>query len=138
VKRKVSLKTEEKFLAWWNEAFFSTAHSFYQSYKQLYVAGANLDYIFFLHIFLSAIDVFSEEIRQFSKEAKKKKRRKNQPDNPELVEIWTRYVKAYIRGRVEGAQKYNPTDPLLNPQHPLYDVRWKQITKRGGRDGQTE
>jgi len=120
MKRKPSQKSEEDFQAWWTKTFgFSTGVPYYREYRDLYLKGADLDYIRSCHVFVWFGDIAYAEANKQRREAKKVGRRKRQIEPaapvPKVLESAIKgYYRGYIERTFEKANEINPADPLLS------------------------
>jgi hypothetical protein len=65
-------QTDDRFQSWWNSIFFYTDKPFYEIYKKLCAAGADLDYILFIHLLVRCVArfdplVYGKQLRQSRK-----------------------------------------------------------------------
>lgn len=122
----------DDFQSWWNKRFFRSDLPYYRTYKALYDVGADLDYIHFLQDRLEGGDFLHEVVREQIKEAKKTRRRKRKSDQysegfSRIRESVRQFVPVYLKGFLQSAMARDPSDPILDPRHPGFDERLKQV-----------
>lgn len=111
---------QKDFQTWWNDHInFSTNLPYYKTYQALYDAGADLDYIHFLHVRLEGEDAFTRLFHERVKDANRKGRRKQKFElSPALSEKFETYARGYAeefsKSALERAREISPDDPLLS------------------------
>lgn len=106
-------------------------------YNRLHDKGANMEYIWYLDVWLQSSDAITDIDIRRHRENKKARRRKLPsplPASP-LANLVSHPLKKYLEGWLASAKELNPSDPILHSKHPEFHSRSKQIVERGGQDG---
>jgi hypothetical protein len=93
-------------------------------YNQLHDLGADLNYIWLLDTWVRTADAF----KQVSTTTKSQRQAAKRARTRQLLAAANRCLDVYIEGRKAAAREVNPSDPLLDRNHPQFRSRLNEIT----------